>query len=196
MSKFKKKIKVIEQAVEHRSSQIIDGTQQEMTLQKKVFIESYMQNGNNAMKAYLTMYPMSAPQAARIKGLQLESDPEIQAELLYRETQILDRLQLNSEYVLKGLTTIVDRCLQHRPKMVIDHQTGMEVQARTKEGDLLFEFDPAPAIKALELLGRYLRMWEPVQQVNSKEDQSLSERYRRAVENLKVKNIEYERSKE
>lgn len=90
---------------------------------------------------------------------------------LLKKAKIRDRVQeiiaersaeagVTDTWVITKLKQVVERCMQPEPVMVWDHTLGQLIQKKNDDGDFVFEFDSNGANKALELLGRYLGLFE------------------------------------
>lgn len=100
--------------------------------------------------------------------------------------RIRQELEIDLRYVLVGLKEIVERCLQRKPVMEYDRETKSWNQKIDDEGRYVWEFDAAGANKALEMLGKHLKMF--TDKIEVKADESLIERYRRACKNANQSN--------
>ena len=76
-----------------------------------------------------------------------------------------ERVQLDSDYVVRNLMEVVARSLQQKPVMVYDPAAKGQVQATDEEGNGVYQFDSYGANKALELLGKHLGLFKDRLQV-------------------------------
>ena len=76
----------------------------------------------------------------------------------------LERLSISADYVILRLMDTLERCMQAVPVMVWDPEEGRKVES----GE--YTFDSKGALKALELIGRHLGMFEDKLSVNARID--------------------------
>jgi phage terminase small subunit len=79
----------------------------------------------------------------------------IAEEMLHRA----ERLQLDQNWVIGHLVELVERCMQKTPVIRWDYDVKGMAQAKDEDGNHIWSFDSRGANKALELLGRHLRMF-------------------------------------
>ncbi len=70
------------------------------------------------------------------------------------------RVNIDQDQVLKDLIQIKDRCMQSVPVQEWNAGLQMYVDKHDAEGNQLYEFDSAAAIKALDLLGKHLGIYD------------------------------------
>lgn len=81
---------------------------------------------------------------------------------------------ITAEYVLTSLHEVAERCKQAAPVMVFAGREGM-VQKVDEDGNAVWEFDSQGANKALELLGKHLRLFTDKTEVTGKDGAPLVE---------------------
>tara|TARA_R110000868_G_scaffold145660_2_gene365993 strand:- start:4199 stop:4672 length:474 start_codon:yes stop_codon:yes gene_type:complete len=116
-----------------------------LTHKQKRFVEQYLVDFNATKAAIRAGY--SEKSAAKI-GDNLKHEAGVIAAIKAGRAKQTKRSELDHDYVLDRLKTIAERCMQGEP--VFDKKgvpTGEWV------------FLPAPATKALELLGKHVGMW-------------------------------------
>lgn len=69
-----------------------------------------------------------------------------------------EKCQVDAEYVIKNLLEVVERCMQRAPVLDFVPKEGM-VQAQDEAGRDVWQFDSKGAAKALELLGKHLKLF-------------------------------------
>lgn len=76
----------------------------------KEFIDIYLQNGRNATKAYLKLYPKCAYQTAQPNSSRLMKHPLTKAYLAERELELKEKYNITREKMADKLLTVVDQC--------------------------------------------------------------------------------------
>lgn len=84
----------------------------------------------------------------------LLEDPDVRREIDRLLEEKLTTLRITSDYVLSNLKNIVDESLTPIPKTMMN-KDGEQFFYTDPEGKMIFEKDTQPALKALELLGKY-----------------------------------------
>lgn len=81
---------------------------------------------------------------------------------------------LDRSWVISRLMTVAERCMQAEPVL---SRSGEPVMVKTADGELAaaYEFDSNGANKALELLGKTLRMWDGKDNTGDNELANLSD---------------------
>lgn len=104
---------------------------------------------------------------ARSKASQLLTKVNIQEEIGTLKEKQEKRTLVDADYVIRGLKTVAERCIQARPKMVYNKESKEYEQAINEEtGELLFEFDSMGANKAFQLLGETCNAFKQTVDVN------------------------------
>jgi len=123
----------------------------ELTAKQAAFVKEYLVDLNGTQAAIRAGF---SEKTARIKASQLMDLPHvaeaIEAEMAKRE----QRTEITQDYVLLGLKEVAERCLQRAPVM------AGELQERDEEGRHVWQFNPAGANKAFELMGKHLGMFK------------------------------------
>lgn len=108
---------------------------------------------------------------AAIRAGYAESNARAQASRLMTKANILtriaelkaarvERVKVDSDWVLRRLVAISDKCMEPEPIMVFSPADKCMVQKQNESGELLFEFNAAGANKATELIGKHLGFFE------------------------------------
>lgn len=80
--------------------------------------------------------------------------PDLLARVRELQHEQVERLAVSADYVLLRLLDTLERCMQARPVMVWDPDAGCKVES----GE--YVFDSKGALRALELIGKHLGMFE------------------------------------
>lgn len=117
-----------------------------LTIQEILFTQEYVQDLDDR----------AAQKRAGYKKYDknLLDNPDIRREIDRLLEDKLTSLQITSEYVLSNLKKIVDDSLKPTPKTQMN-KDGEQFFFTDPEGKMIFEKDTGPALKALELLGKY-----------------------------------------
>lgn len=95
-----------------------------------------------------------SPKAARDTACHLLGLDGIQIEVQRLVDGVAAKQDLNAEEVLRRLDTVYSRCMQAEPVIEDGSEAGE------------YRFNAAGAIRACELIGRYLRMWQAEGSIN------------------------------
>lgn len=121
-----------------------------MTDKQTVFVQEYLKDMNATQAAKRAGYSQHTASAIGAENL---TKPEIKQAIDTAMNERAERTELTQDYVLHSLQEIAERCMQKRPVMF------KGVQAVDDDGNHLWTFDARSAIRALELLGRHLKMF-------------------------------------
>ena len=117
-----------------------------LTIKEILFTQEYIQDLNDKKAQERAGYTKYDPH--------LLDNPDIQREIDRLLEDKLNTLQITSDYILSNLKNIVDESLRPTPKTQMN-KDGEQFFYTDPEGNMIFEKDTAPALKALELLGKY-----------------------------------------
>jgi len=131
-----------------------------LTERQKQFILEYLVDLNASAAAARAGY---SKKNAHIKGYRLLKDPRITAEIDRARQERISRTEITADYVLSQLKEIVERCMQRE---AVKDRSGKET------GE--YRFDASGANKALELLGKHLKLFTDKTEVSGKDGEELS----------------------
>lgn len=142
------------------------------------FVTEFMKDRNGKQACIRAGY---SPRSAEMQASRLLSKDNVKKAVDFYTRQIESRTLVTAQYVIENLMEVVERCMQRSPVMV--RQGGEMVQAKDEEGRDVWEFDSAGANKALESLGRHLKMFTDKFQHDM--STGIAERMKKAEERMK-----------
>lgn len=122
-----------------------------LTYKEERFCQEYIVDYNQTKAAIRAGY---AEKSAAKTGCKLMKRPEILARIFEIQKELADKLMLTRERIVLKLMELVDICMAAKPVMEWDYTTHQWVH----KGE--YQIDSKGAVKALELLGKYLGMFE------------------------------------
>ncbi len=126
-----------------------------LTPKQEKFCREYIVHLNGTQAAIKAGYSKKTANGMASENL---AKPYIQARIAQLERKVVKKAELNAEYVLNGFMEIAERCMQRKP--VMEKVDGKLVQAEDAEtGEGIWKFDSSGANKALESLGRHLKLF-------------------------------------
>lgn len=127
---------------------------QTLTAKQQRFVEEYLVDLNGTQAAIRAGY---SPKTANEQAARLLAHVSVAAAVQAAMDKRSERTEITADYVLSNLAQIVERCLERAPVMV--GQGKDRQQLVDEEGRHVWEFNPAGANKALELLGKHLKLF-------------------------------------
>ncbi len=127
----------------------------DLTPKQARFVGEYLIDLNATQAAIRAGY---SERSAKQQSSRLLTNADIVAAVAKGQADKAEKLGLSQEWVLRQLVQVVERCLQ--AEAVVDRK-GEPVIIETPEGELAaaYTFQAAGAIRALELLGKHLQMF-------------------------------------
>lgn len=123
----------------------------ELNDKQRRFVNEYLVDLNVKHAAIRAGY---SEKTAQEQGSRLLAHVKVKAAVEKAMDEREERTEITQDYVLKSIQRVANRCMQAVP--VMERVDGEWV--RTGE----FRFDSSGANKALELLGKHLRLWNDV----------------------------------
>lgn len=122
---------------------------------RDLFVAEYKLSHNATEAAQKAGY---SAHSAYSQGQRLLKNAEIQRRIAEADDQRLKRLELDADYVLRGIRETIERCRQIEP--VLDRK-GQQVYCETEDGQEVpaFTFNALGALKGYELLGKHLKLF-------------------------------------
>lgn len=126
-----------------------------LTYKEERFCQEYTVDYNQTAAATRAGY---AEKSAAKTGCKLMKRPEIRAYIHQLQEEQKERLMLTSDRVLIELMDVYQKCVQAVPVETWSY----ELHEMVKTGE--YQFDSKGAIKALEMIGRHLGMFDRKEQ--------------------------------
>ncbi len=120
---------------------------------QKRFCEEYLKDMNGTQAAIRAGY--SEKTANRIASENL-SKPDIKTYIQELQTDVQKRNEISIDEIVQNLIEIKNRCMQNVPVMTYDKVNMVYVQVLDENGRVIWNFDAAGALKALDLLMKHL----------------------------------------
>ena len=137
-----------------------------MTDKQNIFVQEYLTCLNATEAAKKAGY---SENTAYSIGQRLLKDEAVQEAIRAGMNRRTERTELTQDYVLHNIKEIAERCMQKKPVIVKGEQ------ATDEDGNHLWTFDAKNAIRALELLGKHMNMFNDSKK--DKEQEVLSQKY-------------------
>lgn len=115
------------------------------------FVEEYLVDLNGTQAAIRAGY---SAKTAEQQGSRLLRNVQVSTALTEAKTKRSERLAIDADYVLQQAVKLHERCMQEIAPVV--DRKGQQVT--DEAGNLLFEFNAAGAAKALELVGKHVKV--------------------------------------
>ncbi len=119
-----------------------------LTAKQEMFCKEYLIDLNATQAAIRAGY---SEKTAKVTGSENLTKPDIAEKIQTLFDTRAEKVELNSEWVLRNLEKVANRCMQAEPVMVRG-ENGME-----ESGE--FKFDSSGANKSLELIGKHLKLF-------------------------------------
>ncbi len=139
------------------------------------FVEEYLLDLNAKQAAVRAGY---SPRTAEVQGSRLLSNAKVQRALSGAISRRAAKVEIDQEWVVSRLALVVARSLQHEP---VKDRRGNPVVIKTPQGQLAaaYAFQPGPATRALELLGKHVGLFTDRLEVTEKREERLLPNYTR-----------------
>lgn len=124
---------------------------EKLTPKQERFCQEYVVDYNGAQAAIRAGY---SERTARNQACVLLTKPNILARVRELQAEQVQRLSISQDYVVLQLMETYARCMAVQPVMVWDPSAGGKVES----GE--YVFDSKGALRALELLGKHLGMFD------------------------------------
>lgn len=125
-----------------------------LTPKQRMFVKEYLTDLNATQAAIRAGY---SRKTAESQGSRLLRNAKVAAAVQEGVKAREERVDLTADYVLGSLKEVVQRCMVRQPVMVRDGKDW--VQKTDADGEGVWEFNSAGANRALELLGKHLRLF-------------------------------------
>lgn len=124
-----------------------------LTERHRAFVEAYVRLGV-AWRAYAETHPRASEATAQTEGPALLRNPRIAEAVAERRADLANAKGLTREWVLDGLERVYRQAVDGAPKVLRDGEL-----ARDADGEVIREWHPQGALRALELIGKTHAMW-------------------------------------
>jgi phage terminase small subunit len=122
-----------------------------LTAKQEMFIQEYMVDLNATQAAIRAGY---SEKTAKSIGQENLTKPAIRARIEELQQKRAEKVNLDAEWVLRNLQTVVQRSLQEEPVMKFDYEQKKIVET----GE--YTYDSQGVNRALELIGKHLGMFK------------------------------------
>ena len=158
-----------------------------MTDKQSIFVQEYLKDLNATQAALRAGY---SHKTAYSIGQRLLKNVEVSTAIHSAMSERQKRANLTADYVLENLNEIAQRCMQKSPVMVKGEQ------AIDDEGRHIWTFDAKNALRALELIGKHIGMFNDKnrEQEETPEDVKISIAIRKAL--VTMQNEQYKQVQE
>ena len=129
-----------------------------LTPKQEVFVQEYLVDLNATQAAIRAGY---SKKTAHRTGNENMQKPAIKAAIDEAKLARSERTEIDQDYVLKQAVKLHERCMQDiSPVMVKDGKDWVHATGEDAEGNegYLYQFNAAGAAKALELVGRHVKV--------------------------------------
>lgn len=131
------------------------------------FIAEFLKDQNGTQAAIRAGY---SKKTAKEQACRLLTNVHIHKAVDAGLDSVSKRCGVTAEYVLNGLKVVSERCLQKEPVMEFDHEEKRMVQVCDEEtGAGIWQFDSAGANRALELMGKHLKLYTEKTEITGKD---------------------------
>ena len=128
-----------------------------MNAKQTQFVVEYIKCKNATEAAVKAGYSKKTAQQI---GSRLLLNVVIKAEIDKLTQKIINKAIVDESYFVSSLRTVLDRCMQAKPKMFYNKEIKEYEHATNEDGELLFEFDSMGANASLKTLGQYLKLFD------------------------------------
>ena len=130
-----------------------------LNAKQQLFVSSYLVHKNATKAAIEAGY---SERSAGNQADRMMKNDEIKAALAEKVQSLTEKLGIGPEYILSSLKNVAERCQQAVQVMEFDHESKQMVPT----GE--WKFEHQGAIKALELLGKFQKLWTDSIEISEK----------------------------
>jgi hypothetical protein len=128
-----------------------------LSAREEVFAQSLASGMKGAEAARAAGY--SAGASCDAMQYQMIRRPHVAARVAVLQSEAAARLQVDGDYVIGAIKSVLDRCSQQIP--VLD-RNGQPVMIELQDGQIVAayeQYDANAVLRAAEMLGKYLNLW-------------------------------------
>jgi phage terminase small subunit len=129
---------------------------------REIFALEYCSLLNGTQAAIRAGY---AKNSAHVAGNRLLRNDKVLTRVCELMQERADNLKLDASFVLKGFVDVFNRCMESTPVMIWDSDRKEMVQEINEIGIGVYKFDSIGALKALEMIGKHLKMFTDKQEI-------------------------------
>jgi phage terminase small subunit len=151
-----------------------------MTAKMETFCLEYLVDLNATQAAIRAGYSQDTAWSTGWENLR---KPEIRARIAEMMDARSKRTLVDADFVVNNLIEVSQRCLQKVPVMEWNGELKAMAQKQDEAGNDVWEFDSQGANRALELLGKHLKMYTDKVEESGSKEMSITVKYDRKGNN-------------
>jgi phage terminase small subunit len=138
---------------------------------REIFALEYCVSLNGTQAAIRAGY---AQNSAHVEASRLLRDAKVLTRVCELMKERAESLKIDAGFVLKSLLEVYGRCMENTPVMVWDGEQKAMVHEINENGIGVYKFDSAGALKALEMIGKHLKMFTDKSEITGADGNELT----------------------